>query len=95
MILPCLVFGIILLFGSIVFIHGLLNEELEKSIVIPMFGFTILGTMLIMIFYTKSEPSALDVYRNETTLEITYRGNTAIDSCVAFKDGSKFKLRRE
>ena len=34
---------------------------------------------------TKDEPTALDVYRGKTTLEITYRDSVAIDSVVIYK----------
>ena len=32
-----------------------------------------------------SEPTALDVYRGKTTLEITHRDSVAIDSTVVYK----------
>lgn len=31
------------------------------------------------------EPKPIDVYRNKTTLEVTYRDGVAIDSTVVFK----------
>ena len=34
---------------------------------------------------TFSTPTALDVYRGKTTLEITYRDSVAIDSVVVYK----------
>lgn len=34
---------------------------------------------------TKDKPTALDVYRGKTTLEITYRDRVAIDSTVVYK----------
>jgi hypothetical protein len=34
---------------------------------------------------TYNEPTALDVYRGKTTLEITYRDSVAIDSVVVYK----------
>lgn len=34
---------------------------------------------------TKDTPTALDVYRGKTTLEITYRDSVAIDSVVVYK----------
>lgn len=33
----------------------------------------------------KSNPTAIDVYRNKTTIEVTYRNGVAIDSTVVFK----------
>lgn len=32
-----------------------------------------------------NKPTALDVYRGKTTLEITYRDSVAIDSTVVYK----------
>ena len=34
---------------------------------------------------TKDTPTALDVYRGKTTLEITYRDSVAVDSVVVYK----------
>ena len=39
----------------------------------------------IMGLDVKKEPSAMDVYRGKTTLEITYKDGIAIDSIVVFK----------
>ena len=36
-------------------------------------------------FDTKDKPTAIDVYRGKTTLEITYRDSVAIDSTVVYK----------
>ena len=33
----------------------------------------------------KNHPTALDVYRGKTTLEITYRDSVAVDSTVVYK----------
>ena len=35
---------------------------------------------------TSGKPTAMDVYRGRTTLEITYKDSVAIDSVVVFKD---------
>ena len=42
-----------------------------------------LATFVSLITY--NEPTALDVYRGKTTLEITYRDGVAIDSTVVYK----------
>ena len=34
---------------------------------------------------TDNNPTALDVYRGKTTLEITYRDSVAVDSVVVYK----------
>ena len=48
-----------------------------------IFSFGI-GFMIATIIYN-SKPTAMDVYRNKTTLEITYKDNVPIDSVVVFK----------
>lgn len=42
------------------------------------------GAFVTMACYEK-EPTALDVYRGKTTLEITYRDSIAVDSVVVYK----------
>ena len=43
------------------------------------------AVILILAFNIKDEPKAINVYRNETTLEITYRDGIPIDSVVVWK----------
>lgn len=48
----------------------------------------LLACMILFIIYEAKpvkEPTALDVYRGKTTLEITYRDSVAIDSTVVYK----------
>lgn len=42
-----------------------------------------LASLISLIEY--DNPSAMDVYRGKTTLEITYRDSVAIDSVVVYK----------
>jgi hypothetical protein len=47
---------------------------------------TVAVLMLVSILETKNpQPTALDVYRGNTTLEITYRDSVAVDSVVVYK----------
>ena len=48
-----------------------------------MFSCLALGSLLSLINY--NEPTALDVYRGKTILEITYRDSVAVDSVVVYK----------
>ena len=43
-----------------------------------------IGALLYCII-TVDTPTALDVYRGKTTLEITYRDSVAVDSVVVYK----------
>ena len=56
-------------------------------------GLTILGSVssvLLIIggtscIYTCKNPSAIDVYRGKTTLQVTYKNNVSIDTTVIYK----------
>ena len=43
------------------------------------------GTVLITENHYETNPSAMDVYQDKTTLEITYKDNVPVDSVVVFK----------
>ena len=45
----------------------------------------IIGAIGHQVEIDKDTPTALDVYRGKTTLEITYRDSVAIDSTVVYK----------
>lgn len=45
-----------------------------------------LATICICISIIVNTPQAIDVYRNRTTLEITYKDSIPIDSVVVFKE---------
>ncbi len=49
----------------------------------------VIGFIIIQSFTTRDTPRAIDVYRNKTTLEITYRDGIPVDSAVVFKKNLK------
>ena len=54
----------------------------------------IVGVLILIIgvlveINKPNQPTAMDVYRGKTTLEITYRDSIPIDSVVVFKDEFK------
>ena len=62
------------------------------DIAIALFVCIILSVLvgaLMAIKINTSEPTAIDVYRGNTTLEITYRDSIPIDSIVVFKNKGK------
>ena len=61
------------------------KESTEPSLIWLTITFSCfaLGSLVSLINY--NEPTALDVYRGKTTLEITYRDSVAIDSTVVYK----------
>ena len=58
--------------------------DIEGTSVATMICAALFGAFLVMTFI-ESEPTALDVYRGKTTLEITYRDSVAVDSVVVYK----------
>lgn len=57
----------------------------DSSDVGSMIGCIILLIIFILAVMYQNDPSAIDVYRGKTTLEITYKDNIPIDSVVVFK----------
>ena len=82
---------ILLVLVLLCFIYNIFSEHISSR-VISCFCLFICNVLLIIIIITyisKDEPTALDVYRNKTTLEITYRDSIPIDSIVVFKEEFK------
>lgn len=90
-----LIGGIIILTASIallVFAARCSSDPSEGIAYLMTGGICMLGILfgVAMIFCSittpmPEEPTALDVYRGKTTLEITYQDSVAIDSVVVFK----------
>ena len=57
------------------------------------FFFGVIGAYILsggMLMYQESfKPTAMDVYKGKTTIEVTYRDGVAVDSVVVFKDKEK------
>ena len=64
-----------------------LFDTIEKGNSFPTFIACIYSLIIVVLsaIYLK-EPTAMDVYRNKTTLEITYKDGMPIDSTVVWKD---------
>lgn len=63
------------------------NEKVaKKCFEIQKYSLIALCTVCVCGIISISTPKAIDVYRNRTTLEITYKDSIPIDSIVVFKD---------
>ena len=71
-----------LLFLAGVSIVIIATEEWNPALIVPIVFIVI---ALIIVLYNVKNPTAMDVYRNKTTLEITYRDGVPIDSTVVYK----------
>ena len=65
----------------------LAKEWVKTGITLAVIGgiLGIIGAIGHQVELDKDIPTALDVYRGKTTLEITYRDSVAIDSTVVYK----------
>lgn len=76
---------ILLLLGFIMSIVLILKGPADSSAIACAYftgAIIIVGTELIC---ESNCPQAIDVYRNKTTLQITYKGNIPIDTTVVYK----------
>lgn len=79
-----ILFVILLVIGFMLFTVGLFNDCLPV-VALGSFMMGIALTIAVFDSETCSTPSAIDVYRGKTTLEITYRDSIPVDSVVVFK----------
>lgn len=79
-IVLCLILIVVAIIGD----FPTLGQYASMGLLISLVGFLVIG-VIIGIFTPNYEPTALDVYRGKTTLEITYRDSVAIDSVVVYK----------
>ena len=75
---------LILIVVAVVIDSSTLGQYASTGLLIFFVGFVVIG-VTIGICTPNYEPTALDVYRGKTTLEITYRDSVAIDSTVVYK----------
>ena len=79
---------LVLLVVAVVIDSSALGLYASIGLLISFVSFVVIG-VTIGICTPNYEPTALDVYRGKTTLEITYRDSVAIDSTVVYKEEMK------
>ena len=75
---------LILLIIAVVIDSSTLGRNAAKGLLISLIGLVVTG-VTIGVCTPNYKPTALDVYRGKTTLEITYRDSVAVDSIVVYK----------
>lgn len=63
------------------------NGRFSSALFLTIVG--IIFSILISLYENRNIPTALDVYRGKTTLEITYKDSIPIDTIIVFKDEFK------
>ena len=79
---------VLIILGVLIFITLIWNIYDRNSAVfssIILICLTFLFVVSLDEFCSRDIPTAIDVYNNKTTLEITYRDSIAIDTVVVFK----------
>ena len=90
MVIGAIILGILICISVILsfYIRKISNEDFDFGVII---GCIMTILMVIEIYFLsniigKPTPSALDVYRGNTELEITSVNGTPIDSVIVFKE---------
>lgn len=80
-----IIIGLIIVIPSIIIIFTNIIDIRNFDKVFGGICLLIIG--LSMLFHSEEpkEPTALDVYRNKTTLKITYQDSIPVDTVVIFK----------
>lgn len=66
------------------------NKDSEDYVILALKQFAVMCMILISVIltaYYTTEPTAMDVYQGETTIEITYKDGVPVDSVVVWKGG--------
>lgn len=81
-----IIIGIIAILVGIALVWAIEYSEPEAGAlgmiggILIVFGIGSVGVSL------DNKPTALDIYRNKTTLEVTYKDSIPVDTVVVFKD---------
>ena len=82
---------ILIIVGLIMLVIGVICLFIDVNGIDFLFG--VVGEYIlsggIMMHQESCKPTAMDVYKGKTTLEITYKDSVAVDSVVVFKDKEK------
>jgi hypothetical protein len=71
---------------SVIGVYAIIAKEEDNIILFMVFPTIAIIGMLFIIAGINITPTAIDVYRGKTELQITYKGTIPIDSVVVFKN---------
>ena len=81
--MECIIFVLFIILMIILFFDIIVEHELD--FLFRIISYVILLIIFILCIIYRSKPQAIDVYRDKTTLEITYKDTIPIDSTVVWK----------
>lgn len=80
------IIGIFLIIIGLVAIAIIMcDDEADSTVAFGGFWSALLFIGGIICICVYNEPTAIDVYRGKTTLQITYKNNVPIDTTVVYK----------
>lgn len=81
-------FIIVIAAAIVLLIYSMANSEMDSFCSGMMFAIGVLIAFILGVAMWGKEPlpQAIDVYRNQTTLQITYQDGVAIDSVVVWEE---------
>lgn len=84
---------ILIICGLILFLIAMFKDEYGYIVAATVCGVLFVGLGIDILVDEKGpkKPTAMDVYKGKTTLEITYRDSIPVDSVVVFKEEYKNK----
>ena len=75
----------IIIIQILITLGALLNDDFDNSF-FKIFINVCSLTVFLLFLFLMNKPRAIDVYRGKTTLEITYKNRTPIDTTVVWKN---------
>ena len=86
-------FIIVIAAAIVLLIYGMTDSDMDGFCCGMMFVICDIIALILGVAMWGKEPlpQAIDVYRNQTTLQITYQDSVAIDSVVVWKENAKLK----
>ena len=87
-----IILGVLFILLGFSFLIIFIEDENKLILFLGAFKCTIGGAMIMKGIYEtdmKYTPTAIDVYKGKTTLQITYKDSIPVDSVVVFKEKGK------
>ena len=79
------IIGVIISVGMMLFLAWLDKDSIEYMMLGGICTLALFAGLYGIVDSIAPSPTAIDVYRGKTTLEITYRDSIAIDTTVVYK----------
>lgn len=80
----CVIILIVLIIASISLARN--NDWYVDTKLVCFIFIQFLLVLLVLILFQMKKPTAMDVYQDKTTLEISYKDGVPVDSVVVWKD---------